>query len=65
MNAIKGILWALALSALLWIAMFATIPAIIHEVEWRQERVHKRAKVNAANPADAVKQHLTQKEWTR
>jgi len=47
MNAIKGILWALALSALLWIAMFATIPAIIHEVEWRQERVHKRAKVNA------------------
>jgi hypothetical protein len=65
MNAIKGILWALALSALLWIAMFATIPAIIHEVEWRQERVHKRAKVNAWLCERALNEHKTRQEWTR
>ena len=59
MNAIKGILWALALSALLWIAMFATIPAIIHEVEWRQERVHKWAKVNAWLCERALNEHKT------
>ena len=65
MNAIKGILWALALSALLWIAMFATIPAIFHEVEWRQERVHKRAKVNAWLCERALNEHKTRQEWTR
>ena len=47
MKAFKDIFWALVLSALLWLAMLATIPAICHEVEWRQERVQKRAKVNA------------------
>jgi uncharacterized membrane protein len=65
MNAIKGIFWALVLSALLWIAMFATVPAIIHEVEWRQERVQKKAKVNQWLCERAVNQHLTQQEWTR
>ena len=65
MNAIKGILWALALSALLWIAMLATIPAICHEVEWRQERVQKRAKVNAWLCERALNEHKTRQEWTR
>ena len=65
MNAIKDIFWALVLSALLWIAMFATIPAIIHEVEWRQERVHKRAKVNAWLCERALNEHKTRQEWTR
>ena len=65
MNAIKDIFWALVLSALLWIAMFATVPAIIHEVEWRQERVHKRAKVNAWLCERALNEHKTSKEWTR
>ena len=65
MNAIKGILWALALSALLWLAMLATIPAICHEVEWRQERVQKRAKVNAWLCERALNEHKTRQEWTR
>lgn len=65
MNAIKGIFWALVLSALLWLAMLATIPAICHEVEWRQERVQKRAKVNQWLCDRALNQHLTQQEWTR
>ena len=65
MKAFKGILWALFLSALLWIAMFATIPAIIHEVEWRQERVQKRAKVNQWLCDRAVNEHLTRQEWSR
>lgn len=65
MKTFKGILWALFLSALLWIAMFATIPAIIHEVEWRQERVHKRAKVNAWLCERALNEHKTRQEWTR
>jgi hypothetical protein len=65
MNAIKGIFWALVLSALLLIAMFATVPAIIHEVEWRQERVQKKAKVNQWLCDRAVNEHLTRQEWTR
>jgi hypothetical protein len=65
MNAIKGILWALLLPALLWLAMLATIPAICHEVEWRQERVQKRAKVNAWLCERALNQHQVQQEWTR
>ena len=65
MNAIKGILWALALSALLWIAMFATVPAIIHEVEWRQERVQKRAKVNQWLCDRALNEHRVRQEWSR
>ena len=65
MNAIKDIFWALVLSALLWIAMFATVPAIIHEVEWRQERVQKRAKVNAWLCERALNEHKTRQEWTR
>ena len=65
MKTFKGILWALFLSALLWIAMFATVPAIIHEVEWRQERVQKRAKVNAWLCERALNEHKTRQEWTR
>ena len=65
MNAIKDIFWALVLSALLWLAMLATIPAICHEVEWRQERVQKRAKVNAWLSERALNEHKTSKEWTR
>lgn len=65
MNAIKGILWALLLSALLWLAMLATIPAICHEVDWRQERVQKRAKVNAWLCERALNEHKTRQEWTR
>ena len=65
MNAIKGILWALLLSALLWLAMLAVIPAICHEVEWRQERVQKRAKVNAWLCERALNEHKTRQEWTR
>ena len=65
MNAIKDIFWALVLSALLWIAMLATVPAIIHEVEWRQERVEKRAKVNSWLCERALNEHQTNKEWTR
>ncbi|GEM_PF-2961258 len=65
MNAIKDIFWALVLSALLWLAMLATIPAICHEVEWRQERVQKRAKVNAWLCERALNEHKTSKEWTR
>ena len=65
MKAFKGILWALFLSALLWIAMFATVPAIIHEVEWRQERVQKRAKVNAWLCERALNENKTRQEWTR
>jgi hypothetical protein len=65
MNAIKGIFWALVLSALLWIAMLAVIPAICHEVEWRQERVQKRAKVNAWLCERALNEHKTRQEWTR
>ena len=65
MNAIKDIFWALVLSALLWLAMLATIPAIIHEVEWRQERVQKRAKVNAWLCERALNEHKTRQEWTR
>ena len=65
MNILKGIIWALFLSALLWIAMLATIPAIIHEVEWRQERVEKRAKVNSWLCERALNEHKTNNEWTR
>lgn len=65
MNAIKDIFWALVLSALLWLAMLATIPAICHEVEWRQERVQKRAKVNAWLCERALNEHKTRQEWTR
>ena len=65
MKAFKGILWALFLSALLWIAMLAVIPAICHEVEWRQERVEKRAKVNSWLCERALNEYKTQKEWTR
>ena len=65
MKAFKDIFWALVLSALLWLAMLATIPAICHEVEWRQERVHKRAKVNAWLCERALNEHKTSKEWTR
>ena len=65
MKAFKDIFWALVLSALLWIAMFATVPAIIHEVEWRQERVQKRAKVNQWLCDRALNEHKTSKEWTR
>jgi hypothetical protein len=65
MNAIKGIFWALVLSALLWIAMLATIPAICHEVDWRQERVQKKAKVNQWLCDRALNQHQVQQEWTR
>jgi type II secretory pathway component PulK len=65
MNAIKGICWALVLSALLWIAMFAAGPAIIHEVEWRQERVQKRAKVNQWLCERALNEHRVRQEWTR
>ena len=65
MNAIKSILWAILLSALLWIAMLATIPAIIHEVEWRKERVEKRAKVNQWLCDRALNEHKTSMEWTR
>ena len=65
MKAFKDIFWALVLSALLWLAMLATIPAICHEVEWRQERVQKRAKVNQWLCDRALNQHITQQEWTR
>ena len=65
MKAIKDIFWALVLSALLWLAMLATIPAICHEVEWRQERVQKRAKVNAWLCERALNEHKTRQEWTR
>ena len=65
MKAFEGILWALFLSALLWIAMLAVIPAICHEVEWRQERVEKRAKVNSWLCERALNEHQTNKEWTR
>lgn len=65
MKAFKGILWVLFLSALLWLAMLATVPAIIHEVEWRQERVQKRAKVNQWLCDRAVNEHLTRQEWSR
>ena len=65
MKAFKDIFWALVLSALLWIAMLATIPAICHEVEWRQERVQKRAKVNAWLCERALNEHKTRQEWTR
>ena len=65
MNAIKGICWALVLSALLWIAMLAVIPAICHEVEWRQERVQNRAKVNQWLCDRALNEHRVRQEWTR
>lgn len=65
MKTFKGIFWVLFLSALLWIAMLATIPAIIHEVEWRQERVQKRAKVNQWLCDRALNEYQTNKEWTR
>jgi len=65
MKAFKDIFWALVLSALLWLAMLATIPAICHEVEWRQERVQKRAKVNQWLCDRALNEHITQQEWTR
>ena len=65
MKTFKGILWALFLSALLWLAMLAVIPAICHEVEWRQERVQKRAKVNSWLCERALNEHQTNKEWTR
>ena len=65
MNAIKGIFWALVLSALLWIAMLAVIPAICHEVEWRQERVQKRAKVNQWLCDRALNEHRVRQEWSR
>ena len=65
MKAFKDIFWALVLSALLWIAMLAVIPAICHEVEWRQERVKHRGKVNAWLCERALNEHITSKEWTR
>ena len=65
MNAIKDIFWALVLSALLWLAMLATIPAICHEVEWRQERVKHRGKVNAWLCERALNEHKVRMEWTR
>ncbi|MFZ2799477.1 MAG: hypothetical protein WAZ30_04590 [Syntrophorhabdus sp.] len=65
MKAFKDIFWALVLSALLWLAMLATIPAICQEVEWRQERVQKRAKVNAWLCERALNEHKTRQEWTR
>ncbi len=65
MKTFKGILWALFLSALLWIAMLAVIPAICHEVEWRTERVEKRGKVNAWLCERALNEHKVRMEWTR
>ena len=65
MNAIKDIFWALVLSALLWLAMLAVIPAICHEVEWRQERVQNRAKVNQWLCDRALNEHRVRQEWTR
>jgi hypothetical protein len=65
MKAFKDIFWALVLSALLWLAMLATIPAICHEVEWRQERVQNRAKVNSWLCERALNEHRVRQEWTR
>jgi hypothetical protein len=65
MKTFKGILWALFLSALLWIAMLAVIPAICHEVEWRQERVKHRGKVNAWLCERAVNEYHVRQEWSR
>ena len=45
--------------------MLAVIPAICHEVEWRQERVKHRGKVNAWLCERALNEHITSKEWTR
>ena len=65
MNAIKDIFWALVLSALLWLAMLATIPAICHEVDMRREKVENKAKVYQWWHERDLNQHITQKEWTR
>lgn len=65
MKAFKGIFWALVLSALLWIAMLAVIPAICHEVDMRREKVENKAKVYQWWHERDLNQHITQKEWTR
>ena len=65
MNAIKGIFWALVLSVLLWIAMFATVPAIVHEVDYRRELVTHKAQYYKWWHERDLNQHLTQQEWTR
>ncbi len=44
MNFFKMIFWASLLSALLWIVILCAIPAIIHEVEYRQDLARNKAK---------------------
>lgn len=46
MNAFKGIMWGIAISAMLWVVIILTSMAIVHDVDWRKERIEKRAKVN-------------------
>ena len=65
MNAIKDIFWALVLSALLWLAMLATIPAICHEVDMRREKVENKAKVYQWWHERAHNEYVTSREWTR
>ena len=65
MKAFKGIFWALVLSALLWIAMLAVIPAICHEVGMREEKVKHRRAYNQWLCDRALNEHITQREWTR
>ena len=65
MKAFKGIFWALVLSALLWIAMLAVIPAICHEVDMRREKVENKAKVYQWWHERAHNEYVTSRELTR
>jgi len=65
MKAFKGIFWALVLSALLWIAMLAVIPAICHEVDMRREKVENKAKVYQWWTEKAHNEYMTAKGWER
>ena len=65
MNAFKGILWGLAISAMLWAAILVTANSITKEMDWRKERVEKRGKVNAWLCERAVNEYKTSIEWTR
>jgi len=62
MNVIKGVLWGLLISSLMWAVLLFLVHGICHEVDWRTERIEKRGKINAWLCERALNEHRTEKE---
>lgn len=65
MKAIKGVLWALLISAMMWITLLFFVHGIVKEVDWRTERIEKRGKVNGWLCERALNEHRVRQEWAR